>query len=273
MKCKFSALGSVYKGDKAEYLKVALESLQNQTLCASEIILVKDGPVSKQIDEVIASFDDLLPIKVIEIKENVGLGRALKIGLSKCSNEIIARFDSDDINRLNRFELQIKEINSDYAIDLVAGHISEFKIKKNDINSIRKSALNLKQFKRIIVWKNPINHVTVMFKKSCVIKVGGYKNHFFMEDYNLWVRMLSLINIKYIGIDEVLVDVRVGEKSMFKRRRGLQYVKSEYQLFLLKLKYLNKNFIIILFTFFLRLIPRLMPVFILKIIYFKILRK
>lgn len=130
MKCKFSALGSVYKGDKAEYLKVALESLQNQTLCASEIILVKDGPVSKQIDEVIASFDDLLPIKVIEIKENVGLGRALKIGLSKCSNEIIARFDSDDINRLNRFELQIKEIISDYAIDLVAGHISEFKIKK-----------------------------------------------------------------------------------------------------------------------------------------------
>lgn len=66
-----------------------------------------------------------------------------------------------------------------------------------------------------------------MFKKSCVIKVGGYKNHFFMEDYNLWVRMLSLINIKYIGIDEVLVDVRVGEKSMFKRRRGLLIDKWE----------------------------------------------
>ena len=111
-------------GDNAEHLKVALESLQNQTLCASEIILVKDGPVSKQIDKVIASFDGLLPIKVIEIKENVGLGIALKIGLSKCSNEIIARFDSDDINRLNRFELQIKEINSDFSLDLVAGHIN-----------------------------------------------------------------------------------------------------------------------------------------------------
>ena len=201
------------------------------------------------------------------------LGRALKIGLSKCSNEIIARFDSDDINRLDRFELQIKEINSDYDIDLVAGHISEFKCKINDLNSTRKSVLNLNQFKRTIIWKNPINHVTVMFKKSSVLKVGGYKNHLFMEDYNLWIRMLSLINIKYLGVDEILVDVRVGEKSMFERRRGLQYIKSEYQLFLLKLKYLNTSFIIIFFTFFLRLIPRLMPVFILKIIYFKILRK
>ena len=260
-------------GDNAEHLKVALESLQNQTLCASEIILVKDGPVSKQIDKVIASFDGLLPIKVIEIKENVGLGIALKIGLSKCSNEIIARFDSDDINRLNRFELQIKEINSDFSLDLVAGHISEFRSKKNDINSVRKSALNLKQFKRTIVWKNPINHVTVMFKKSLVNNVGGYQNHLFMEDYNLWIRMLSSIKIKFIGIDKVLVDVRVGEKSMFKRRRGLQYIKSEFQLFSLKLKYLNTNYIIILLTFFLRIIPRLMPVFIIKVIYSKILRK
>ena len=273
MKSKFSALGAVYKGDKAEYLKVALESLQNQTHCASEIILVKDGPVTKEIDDIIASFNDLLPIRVIEIKQNVGLGRALKIGLSKCSNEIIGRFDSDDINRLDRFELQIKAINSDSAIDLVAGHISEFRHKKNDINSIRKSVLNLKQLKRTIIWKNPINHVTVMFKKSSFIKVGGYKNHLFMEDYNLWIRMLSLINIKYIGIDEVLVDVRVGENSMFKRRRGLLYIKSEFQLFLLKLKYLNTNFIIIFSSFLLRIIPRLMPVFILKIIYFKILRK
>lgn len=265
MKAKFSALGSVYKGDKAKYLKPALDSLLNQTSKANEIILVQDGPVSKEIEDLIIIYKKFLPLNVIKIKKNVGLGKALNIGLSNCSNEIIARFDSDDINRLYRFELQLEKINSDKNIDMVAGHISEFKLKIGDIDSIRKSALDQDELKRIIFWKNPINHVTVMFKKSAILDAGGYKDHLYMEDYNLWIRMFSnLCKIKIIN--KILVDVRIGDK-MINRRRGLAYVKSEFKLMKVKLKYLKSNYVSIVLSFCFRFISRLMPLFILSIIY------
>ena len=52
---KFSVLMSVYKNDKAEYLKQAIDSVVHQTMKPNEIVLVEDGPLSEELNLCIQS--------------------------------------------------------------------------------------------------------------------------------------------------------------------------------------------------------------------------
>ena len=127
----FSVLMSVYRKDNPAHLKIALESIfEKQTLKPNEIILVKDGPLTIELDMTIAKWEyknkHKVKIKTIELSKNVGLGEALKIGLEQCSYDIVARMDSDDIAIKTRFEEQLKFIKSNPTIDIVGGGIDEF---------------------------------------------------------------------------------------------------------------------------------------------------
>lgn len=104
----FSVLISVYKKEKAEYLKRALQSVINQTLKPTEIVIVKDGPLTKELDDCIEDFQkqNSKLFKILSFKENRGLGLALRDGVKACKYEYIARMDSDDISKLDRFEKQ-----------------------------------------------------------------------------------------------------------------------------------------------------------------------
>ena len=108
---KFTVLMSVYKKEKAEYLKLALESVINQTLKPDEIVLVQDGVLTEELYGVVEKYHQKYPtiFKTYALKENQGLGKALNFGIDKCSNELIARMDTDDIAEPNRFELQTQE--------------------------------------------------------------------------------------------------------------------------------------------------------------------
>lgn len=46
---EFSVLMSVYYKENPEYLKRALDSILNQTITADEIVLIKDGPLTKEL--------------------------------------------------------------------------------------------------------------------------------------------------------------------------------------------------------------------------------
>lgn len=102
---------SVYYKEKAEYLKLALDSIINQTLKPDEIVFVQDGKVTNELETVITEYSQKYPdiFKTYPLKQNQGLGKALNFGMQKCRNEVIARMDTDDIAEPNRFELQIKE--------------------------------------------------------------------------------------------------------------------------------------------------------------------
>lgn len=108
MAIQFSVLISVYKKEKAEYLKQALQSVINQTLKPTEVVIVKDGILTKELDECIEDFQRQHPklFKILTFKENRGLGLALRDGVKACKYEYIARMDSDDISKPDRFEKQ-----------------------------------------------------------------------------------------------------------------------------------------------------------------------
>lgn len=224
-KIKFSVLMSVYEKDDPIFFREALYSVIHQTYPADEIILVKDGAVPKEIQLVI---DDVKKqckyLYVYELKENVGLGKALNYGLQKCRNEIIARMDSDDISLPKRFEKEIAYFEENKNLTIVGSYIDEFVENPNEPRSIRTVPTGMEEIKRKAVIRCPFNHVSVMFKKSHILAAGGYQSLYLFEDYYLWIRLIEKDFI-YANIPEVLVHVRIGN-GMVSRRGGKEYFKS-----------------------------------------------
>ncbi|MEX3019853.1 glycosyltransferase [Kluyvera sp. STS39-E] len=265
---KFSVLISVYAKELTEHFDQALSSLAEQTLLADEIILVVDGEIPESLISVIDKWSSLLPMNVIYLPDNVGLGNALNIGVSRAKYNFIARMDSDDICLHDRFEKQVKYFETFPDTDLLGGAIAEF---ENELNSIERKKFSCSEHQDIIEYsikRNPFNHMTMMFKKELIIRVGNYKHHLFMEDYNLWLRCIDN-GAKCHNINDVLVKARVGS-GMLSRRRGISYINSEIKLLYLKLNIFPNKKMTIVLTSILRLITRLMPVSILSVIYKKL---
>lgn len=126
---------SVYEKENPKYLDVALNSIINQTILPNEIVIVKDGKLTDDLDSIInkysKKYSDLF--KIISLKENIGLGKALSIGILSCKYDLIARMDSDDICKEDRFEKQINLYRDNRNIDLVGSYISEFETNPNII--------------------------------------------------------------------------------------------------------------------------------------------
>lgn len=219
---KFSVLISVYHKDVPEYFDLALRSVTvEQTLRPEQVVIVEDGPVPVQMEEVINSVMEEVPeidFTVLRRSENKGLAVSLNEGLRACRNEWIARMDSDDISVPERFEKEFAVIkDNDFNIDIVGSYIDEFSEKVGDISSIRTVGVSQEDIKRMTKKRTPFNHMSVIYKKSIVEKAGCYSENFGkLEDYKLWVDMFS-IGARAVNIPEVLVHVRVGNGFIERR--------------------------------------------------------
>ena len=253
----FSILMSVYYKEKPDYLREALDSVLNQSYLPSEIILVKDGPLTPELDSVIADFGKQCSLfKIIENKKNLGLGLALAKGLLACSNEFIARMDTDDITPNGRFELQLEKIEEGY--DVVSSWIEIFEGAVDNIIAIKKIPEFDNDIKKLAKKRNPVSHPACMMRKSAIIAAGNYQDFLLFEDYYLWVRMM-INGAKFYNIQESLYKMR-GSNCQFGRRGGLKYLKVELNLQykFYKLGFLNLHEF--LRNFFIRIIVRPLPV-------------
>ena len=260
----FSILMSIYKNEKAAYFEQCMDSIHKQSLKSENIIIVHDGPLTQELYQVLDKWKLLLPITEVILKKNVGLGKALNAGLSHCKYDLVARVDTDDINIPTRFELQYQYMTEHDDIALCGSHIDEFDIEPLVILSQRKVPLG-KDLNNSIFKRNPINHMTVMFRKSAVLDAGGYQHLRFMEDYFLWVRMY-VKGYKLVNLDTVLVKARTGN-GMLERRKGIDYYRSELTFMNKVLKMDVKNKPKIMATFLIRSHIRLLPQSALKKVY------
>lgn len=225
MKRPFSVLMSLYYKEKAEYADQCFQSLLAQTVPADEWVIVEDGPLTDELYRLLETYEQQYPklIKRIPLKENQGLGLALRNGVPQCSYELIARMDTDDIARNDRFEKQLKEFDDDPLLDLCGSHISEFEEDPQIIVAQRKVPLTEKEIRIYQRRRDAFNHVTVMYKKQAVLEAGNYQDCPLMEDTLLWANMLKN-NVKCKNIDDDLVYTRIG-KGMYERRGGLAYYR------------------------------------------------
>ena len=222
---KFSVLMSLYLKEKPEYLNEALKSVINQTVKPNEIVIVYDGPITTELKSVVEQYVSNNPglIKIIDNPENKGLGLALADGVPQCTYELIARMDTDDICRKDRFEKQLEEFVKDPRLDICGSHILEFEEKEENIVARRRVPLVDKDIKEYQKRRDGFNHVSVMFKKKSVLAAGNYQSCLLMEDTLLWANMF-MNGAKGKNIDDYLVYVRIG-KNMYERRGGFDYYK------------------------------------------------
>ncbi len=220
---KFSVLMSLYISEKAEYFELCLKSLMWQTVKPDEIVIVKDGPITDEVAQVLQRYVVKYPelFHIVSFSKNYGLGYALAEGVKVCKNELIARMDTDDVARRDRFEKQLAMFEKDSKLDICGSYIYEFEENPANIVARRKVPLVDKEIKRYQKRRDAFNHVTVMFKKSVVLSAGNYQTCLLMEDSLLWVHMMQKgANCKNIA--EPLVFVRIGS-DMYKRRGGFSY--------------------------------------------------
>lgn len=224
---KFSVLMSVYYKENAEHFSLALKSnLEEQTVIPDEFVLICDGPLNAELDAVIDRYVSLYPdiMKIYRFEKNRGLGEALKFGIEKCSFELVARSDSDDVCESDRFEKQLKCFDEDPDLDIVGSDIDEFSTDWKSPTRIKNMPSAHEDIVKMAKFRNPINHMTVMFKKKSVLDCGSYQHLPYAEDYYLWVRAINS-GCKLANIPRILVHARVGN-GMEKRRGNKQYIKS-----------------------------------------------
>ncbi len=224
---KFSVSICVYGGDNAHHFDLAMQSIFNQTLKPDEVVLVVDGPIGEDINSVILKYQND-SLKIIRLEKNVGHGDARRIGLENCTYDLVALMDADDICTEDRFKKQIDVFSKNPELSIVGGQITEFIEDTSNIVGQRIVPLEDNAIKEYMKKRCPMNQVTVMFKKSDVLSVGGYIDWYCEEDYYLWIRM-ALSNLKFANVRDILVNVRVGNE-MYQRRGGLKYFKSEAKL-------------------------------------------
>lgn len=247
----FSVAMCVYSKDDPIHFETAANSILNQTVPPSEVVLVVDGPVPEELDKVITSFEQMESFHVIRSKENQGHGNARRIGLAACQNELVAIMDADDISSADRFEKQLAFFAEDADLSIVGGNITEFVGEPENVIGKRVVPLYDSEIKKYLKKRCPMNLVTVMFKKSHIDKAGGFVDWYCEEDYYLWVRMF-LAGMKFANTEESLVNVRVGS-DMYLRRGGVKYFKSEARL----QKYMLQNKVIGFGTYVVNVIKRL----------------
>lgn len=233
---KFSVIMSIYKSDQPELVRVALDSLLQQTLLPNEIVIVADGPVPAELEQEIDNLkltidNEKLSIEVSYLpqEKNGGLGEAMRIAAEAAKYDYLARMDSDDICLPDRFEKQMKCFEEDSELSLVGGMITEFDGEPENIIAKRILPLEDAEIKRMMRGRCAVNHVTVIFKKADLMKSGNYQPFWKQEDHYLWARMMEH-GCKFRNIPDVVVNVRSG-KDQIARRGGLRFFKSVVRVF------------------------------------------
>lgn len=238
---KFSVAMGVYHRDNATDFIKAVESVTSAQSCVpNEVIIVVDGPIYGQLNDAVKRFEQNSELfKVIWLKKNVGHAGARQAGLKAATNEWVAIMDSDDIAVPNRFEKQIKYLESHPNCDIIGGQISEFIDTPDNIVGERIVPINDQDIKTYLKSRCPMNLVCVMYRKTAVESVGGFIDWFCEEDYYLWIRMAEA-NCQFANLPDTLVNVRVG-KEMYQRRGGWKYFISEKKLqeYMLKRKIIS----------------------------------
>lgn len=270
----FSVLISIYYKEDPLHFNVCMQSIwDQQTLKPNEIILIEDGPLTPELDHAIETWQKKLDqtLKITRLEKNVGTGKAKNIGLRLCSHELVCIVDTDDISVPDRFSQQIRFLELNPEVVIVGGQIVEFINDADHPSGMRKVPEHHDELVKFALKQSPFNNMTIAYRKSAILEVGGYQHHLWMEDYNLFLRVIAK-GYKIQNLSEVLVYARI-DNGMHARRKGIEYIKSEKQLLNLKKQLKLQHPVHANMLFLIRSLFRLMPSSLLGKIYNTFLRK
>lgn len=265
-----SVLMAVYHKESPGFLDAALSSIEAQTLLPDEVVLVVD-PVGPELSGVLESHRSTLPLSIVWLPAPVSLGEALRIGIERCRGDLIARMDTDDLCVRHRFQMQVDFMMDHPEIDLLGGSIAEFDQDPAHPTTIRSMPAFHADIARVARMRCPVSHMTVMVRKSAVLRAGNYEDDRKLEDYRLWARML-LAGSRFHNLDTVLVLARTGN-GMIRRRGGWAFMKHEIRLQSYFLRIGFTSFPRLIVNFLVRVPALFFPFFLRRLMYQHLLRK
>ncbi len=221
---KVSTLMSTYNSETAANLEASLRSIEAQSVLPDQLVLVVDGPVDRDQENVIAEFvaRGAIPTTLVRFTSNRGLADAMNAGLNRCLGEFVMRMDSDDICTSDRVERQIAYAETHPEIDVIAAWSEEF-FEDGGRPQLKVTPAGHDGIVRALRWRNVIHHPTLLVRKKSLLAVSGYRSTFgFLEDYDLFVRLV-LSGARFHAIPKVLVHVR-SSTAQRGRRGGLKYL-------------------------------------------------
>ncbi len=223
---KYSVLMSLYIKEKPEYLRPAIDSMIKQSVPPDEIIIVKDGKVTAELQDILDEYSSKYPelFNIVGYEENRGLGLALNFGLEHARNELVARMDTDDISKPDRCEKQLAEFEKTPELSIVGSFVDEFYSDPTEVVSIRAVPTTHNEIYNFAKRRSAFNHPAVMYRKSAVLSVGGYGDLRRNQDVDLFGRML-FSGCKAANIGESLLWFRSND-ALAKRRKSWENTKS-----------------------------------------------
>lgn len=225
MDTSYSVLMSVYRKEKPEWLRESIESILAQSILPTQVVIVKDGPLTDELEDVLKDYESREGhlFSMVSLEQNQGLGVSLQKGVEACECQYIMRMDTDDYAVPLRAEKQLR-VMEQYHADIVSSHVGEFSDSIDNIKKYKELPECHEDIYQYAKGRNPFNHPAVFFRKDKVLAAGNYQPFLWIEDYDLWLRMLEMGCIGY-NIQEALVLMRVDDKA-YERRGGMAYLKS-----------------------------------------------
>jgi glycosyltransferase involved in cell wall biosynthesis len=201
--------------------------VDGQTRPPDQVVVVQDGPVGEQLAKRVAELAGAsrVPVDVLVLERNIGLGPALDAGLAACRHPIVARMDADDISVAHRFAVQLPVIES--GVDIVGSGLAEFTDDPEQVVGTRTPPIEPADIRERARFAVPFNHPTVVYRRDLVLAVGGYTDFARMEDYLLWAKLI-LAGARVANVAEPLVKYRVGAGA-YARRGGLEQLRTELE--------------------------------------------
>ena len=225
---EFSVLMAVYRKENPAWFREALESIFRQTVQPDEIVLVKDGGLTEELDAVIDEYKARHPLfRIVENPTNMGLGLSLRKGVEACSFDLIARMDSDDLLPADRFEKQLARMREGY--DVVSCWSIIFKGSLDHVVALKTRPEHHGQIVKLAHSRSPVCHAACFLRRQKVLEAGNYVHCPYYEDYHLWVRMI-LAGARFYNCQEPLYYIRTSDEQL-NRRSGFAYLKNELRTF------------------------------------------
>jgi len=240
-----SVLLSIYNRENVSYFEECMCSIYDrQILKPDEIILVKDGLLTKELDNALQVWQDKLGsiLKIISLVENSGLARALNEGLKYCTCDYIARMDTDDIALPKRFQVQVAFMNS-HNIDMCSASAILIDTKGKIIGQ-KIIAQNISH--ESLLKTCDIIHPATIFKRDFFKKYGIYNPDLRKsQDYELWLRATKN-GAKIKNITNKLIKFRISNDLISRRKDEQKYN------IMIKKKYMNS------FKYYINIIPNIL---------------
>jgi len=172
------------------FLKMAVESILDQTFQDFEFVIVDDGSTDQTVAFLSRYGDPRM--RVIRSPSNGGIVSALNRGLAECRAPLVARQDADDVSTVTRLEIQRAFLGDRPETAMCGSWMYVINEEGKLVMHVDDRPCAYSVIREFLKKGSPFVHGSVMYRREVVAKLGGYSTdprfrH--AEDYELWVRM------------------------------------------------------------------------------------